>query len=116
MKAVVIKEFGTADGLEVVDLPVPDPAPGQVRVAVEAIGVAALAPLRTALQELVANGERTGPLVEEFALALAEPPTSRRASRRTRSNAERGSNRGRTRRPGSSEHRRSGWPGCSTGR
>ncbi|MFD9859715.1 zinc-dependent alcohol dehydrogenase family protein [Streptomyces alboflavus] len=39
MKAVVIKEFGTADGLEVVDLPVPDPAPGQVRITTEAIGV-----------------------------------------------------------------------------
>ncbi|GHC73187.1 zinc-binding dehydrogenase [Streptomyces flavofungini] len=39
MKAVVIKEFGTSDGLEVVDLPVPDPEPGQVRVATEAIGV-----------------------------------------------------------------------------
>lgn len=39
MKAVVIKEFGTADGLEVVDLPVPDPAPGQVLIATEAIGV-----------------------------------------------------------------------------
>lgn len=39
MKAVVIKEFGTSDGLEVVELPVPEPAPGQVRVAVEAVGV-----------------------------------------------------------------------------
>ncbi|MFD0414728.1 zinc-binding dehydrogenase [Streptomyces sp. NPDC127108] len=39
MKAVVIKEFGTSDGLEVVDLPVPDPAPGQVRITTEAIGV-----------------------------------------------------------------------------
>ncbi|WP_405659264.1 zinc-binding dehydrogenase [Streptomyces sp. RK9] len=39
MKAVVIKEFGTADGLEVVDLPVPDPAPGQVLITTEAIGV-----------------------------------------------------------------------------
>ncbi|MET8959233.1 zinc-dependent alcohol dehydrogenase family protein [Streptomyces sp. NPDC004074] len=39
MKAVVIKTFGDADGLEVVDLPVPVPAPGQVRVATEAIGV-----------------------------------------------------------------------------
>ncbi|GAA1931164.1 zinc-dependent alcohol dehydrogenase family protein [Streptantibioticus ferralitis] len=39
MKAVVIREFGNADGLEVVDLPVPVPAPGQVRIATEAIGV-----------------------------------------------------------------------------
>lgn len=39
MKAVVIKTFGRPDGLEVVDLPVPVPAPGQVRIATEAIGV-----------------------------------------------------------------------------
>ncbi|MEU3985317.1 zinc-dependent alcohol dehydrogenase family protein [Streptomyces sp. NPDC026672] len=39
MKAVVIRTFGSPDGLEVVDLPVPVPAPGQVRVTTEAIGV-----------------------------------------------------------------------------
>ncbi|MFD4507074.1 zinc-dependent alcohol dehydrogenase family protein [Streptomyces sp. NPDC058457] len=39
MKAVVIRTFGNPDGLEVVDLPVPVPAPGQVRIATEAIGV-----------------------------------------------------------------------------
>ncbi|MFD5142999.1 zinc-binding dehydrogenase [Streptomyces sp. NPDC058401] len=39
MKAVVIRTFGHPDGLEVVDVPVPDPAPRQVRIAVEAIGV-----------------------------------------------------------------------------
>ncbi|SDI99239.1 zinc-dependent alcohol dehydrogenase family protein [Nonomuraea jiangxiensis] len=39
MKAVVISTFGTPDGLEVVDLPVPVPAAGQVRIATEAIGV-----------------------------------------------------------------------------
>ncbi|WP_405632973.1 zinc-binding dehydrogenase [Streptomyces sp. NBC_00016] len=39
MKAVVIKTFGSPDGLEVVDLPLPVPAPGQVRIATEAIGV-----------------------------------------------------------------------------
>ncbi|OQR65802.1 NADPH:quinone reductase [Streptomyces maremycinicus] len=39
MKAVVIKTFGSPDGLEVVDLPVPVPASGQVRIATEAIGV-----------------------------------------------------------------------------
>jgi NADPH:quinone reductase-like Zn-dependent oxidoreductase len=39
MKAVVIREFGNPDGLEVVDLPVPVPAPGQVRISTEAIGV-----------------------------------------------------------------------------
>ncbi|MFJ9025234.1 zinc-binding dehydrogenase [Streptomyces sp. NPDC102259] len=39
MKAVVIRTFGNPDGLEVVDLPVPVPAPGQVRVDTEAIGV-----------------------------------------------------------------------------
>ncbi|MFJ3759378.1 zinc-dependent alcohol dehydrogenase family protein [Streptomyces sp. NPDC090080] len=39
MKAVVIRTFGDPDGLEIVDVPVPDPAPGQVRIATEAIGV-----------------------------------------------------------------------------
>ncbi|MFD7992618.1 zinc-dependent alcohol dehydrogenase family protein [Streptomyces mexicanus] len=39
MKAVVIKTFGGPEGLEVVDVPVPLPAPGQVRIATEAIGV-----------------------------------------------------------------------------
>ncbi|MFJ8828008.1 zinc-dependent alcohol dehydrogenase family protein [Streptomyces sp. NPDC102467] len=39
MKAVVIRRFGDPDGLEVVDVPAPDPAPGQVRIATEAIGV-----------------------------------------------------------------------------
>ncbi|MFF8446154.1 zinc-binding dehydrogenase [Streptomyces leeuwenhoekii] len=39
MKAVVIRTFGSADGLEVADPTVPDPAPGQVRIATEAAGV-----------------------------------------------------------------------------
>ncbi|MGW2541173.1 zinc-binding dehydrogenase [Kitasatospora sp. NPDC001574] len=39
MKAVVIERFGDPSGLEVVDLPVPAPAPGQVLVATEAVGV-----------------------------------------------------------------------------
>ncbi|MFC8086471.1 zinc-binding dehydrogenase [Streptomyces sp. NPDC057340] len=39
MKAVVIRTFGGPEGLEVVDLPVPVPAAGQVLVATEAIGV-----------------------------------------------------------------------------
>ncbi|MGA5109037.1 zinc-binding dehydrogenase [Streptomyces pseudogriseolus] len=39
MKAVVIRAFGDPEGLEVVDLPAPEPGPGQVLVAVEAIGV-----------------------------------------------------------------------------
>ncbi|MFJ4621718.1 zinc-dependent alcohol dehydrogenase family protein [Streptomyces sp. NPDC088812] len=39
MKAVVIRTFGGPDGLEVVDVPAPVPAPGQVRIATEAIGV-----------------------------------------------------------------------------
>lgn len=39
MKAVVIREFGSPDGLEVVDVPVSVPAPGQVRITAEAIGV-----------------------------------------------------------------------------
>ncbi|MEU2925844.1 zinc-dependent alcohol dehydrogenase family protein [Streptomyces sp. NPDC007251] len=39
MKAVVIRTFGDPDGLEVVDVPAPVPAPGQVKIATEAIGV-----------------------------------------------------------------------------
>ncbi|WP_406717974.1 zinc-binding dehydrogenase [Streptomyces althioticus] len=39
MKAVVIRTFGAPEGLEVVDLPAPVPGPGQVLVAVEAVGV-----------------------------------------------------------------------------
>ncbi|MFD4561420.1 zinc-dependent alcohol dehydrogenase family protein [Streptomyces sp. NPDC058469] len=39
MKAVVVREFGNPDGLEVVDLSVPVPGPGQVRITTEAIGV-----------------------------------------------------------------------------
>lgn len=38
MKAVVIRTFGDPAGLEVVDVPAPVVAPGQVRVATEAIG------------------------------------------------------------------------------
>ncbi|WP_329264856.1 zinc-binding dehydrogenase [Streptomyces sp. NBC_01478] len=39
MKAVVVRAFGNPDGLEVVDLPVPVPGAGQVRITTEAIGV-----------------------------------------------------------------------------
>ncbi|WP_020131531.1 zinc-dependent alcohol dehydrogenase family protein [Streptomyces sp. 303MFCol5.2] len=39
MKAVLIRTFGDPDGLEVVDVPAPVPAPGQVKIATEAIGV-----------------------------------------------------------------------------
>ncbi|MFJ7146968.1 zinc-dependent alcohol dehydrogenase family protein [Streptomyces sp. NPDC100445] len=39
MKAVVIRTFGDPDGLEVVDVAAPVPAPGQVRITTEAIGV-----------------------------------------------------------------------------
>ncbi|MCX4098185.1 zinc-dependent alcohol dehydrogenase family protein [Nocardia sp. alder85J] len=39
MKAVAVRTFGDPEGLEVIDLPDPDPAPGQVLVDVEAIGV-----------------------------------------------------------------------------
>lgn len=38
MKAVVIRTFGDPDGLEIVDVPVPVPAPGQVLITTEAIG------------------------------------------------------------------------------
>lgn len=39
MRAVVVGTFGDPAGMEVVDLPVPVPGPGQVRIATEAIGV-----------------------------------------------------------------------------
>ena len=39
MKAVTIKTFGGPEGLGVVDLAAPEPGSGQVRIAVEAIGV-----------------------------------------------------------------------------
>lgn len=39
MKAVVIRAFGDPEGLEVVTVPAPVPARGQVRIATEAIGV-----------------------------------------------------------------------------
>lgn len=39
MKAVVIQAFGGPEGLAVIDLPVPEPGPGQLLVAAEAIGV-----------------------------------------------------------------------------
>ncbi|MFF2555263.1 zinc-binding dehydrogenase [Nocardia sp. NPDC058058] len=39
MKAVVVGTFGKPEGLEVIDLPTPDPAPGQVLIRTEAIGV-----------------------------------------------------------------------------
>ncbi|MFB7337101.1 zinc-dependent alcohol dehydrogenase family protein [Streptomyces adustus] len=39
MKTVVIRTFGDPGGMEVVDVPAPVPAPGQVRIATEAIGV-----------------------------------------------------------------------------
>jgi NADPH:quinone reductase len=39
VKAVVIREFGAPEGLEVVELPEPAPAAGQVVIATEAIGV-----------------------------------------------------------------------------
>ncbi|MCC3316832.1 zinc-dependent alcohol dehydrogenase family protein [Nocardia africana] len=39
MKAVVIRTFGDPDGLAVVDHPAPAPAPGQVLIGTEAIGV-----------------------------------------------------------------------------
>ncbi|MFD7159388.1 alcohol dehydrogenase catalytic domain-containing protein [Kribbella sp. NPDC059898] len=39
MKAVAIKTFGGPEGLSVVELPEPEPGSGQVRIAVEAIGV-----------------------------------------------------------------------------
>ncbi len=39
MRAVQISETGGPDVMELVDLPVPEPGPGQVRIAVEAAGI-----------------------------------------------------------------------------
>ena len=38
-KTVVIKEFGGSDKLEIMDMPVGDPAPGQIRIAHKACGL-----------------------------------------------------------------------------
>ncbi|MFF8592995.1 zinc-binding dehydrogenase [Streptomyces sp. NPDC015220] len=62
MKAVVIRTFGDPDGLEVVDVPVPVPAAGQVRIATEAIGVGGVdAVIRRGT--LAAHGFREGHLL-----------------------------------------------------
>jgi NADPH:quinone reductase-like Zn-dependent oxidoreductase len=42
MRAVQFSEFGSAEQLRIVEAPVPEPGPGQVRVAVKAAGVNAL--------------------------------------------------------------------------
>lgn len=39
MRAVSIQKFGDPDGMAVIDVPAPDPGPGQVLVEIEAIGV-----------------------------------------------------------------------------
>ncbi|MBO2463490.1 zinc-binding dehydrogenase [Actinomadura violacea] len=62
MKAVVIRTFGDPDGLEVVDVPMPVPGPGQVRIATEAIGVGGVdAVIRRGA--LAAHGFREGHLL-----------------------------------------------------
>lgn len=62
MKAVVIREFGNPEGLEVVDVPAPVPGPGQVRITTEAIGVGGVdAVIRRAT--LAAYGFRKGHLL-----------------------------------------------------
>lgn len=60
MKAVVIRTFGDPDGLEVVEVPVPVPARGQVRIATEAIGAGGVdAVIRRGV--LAGHGFRAGP-------------------------------------------------------
>ena len=39
MKAVVVRRFGGPEALEILDVPVPEPAAGQVRIRVEAAAV-----------------------------------------------------------------------------
>ncbi|MEU4654094.1 zinc-binding dehydrogenase [Streptomyces sp. NPDC023723] len=59
MKAVAIKAFGGPEGLAVIELPVPVPGAGQVRIATEAIGVGGVdAVIRSGA--LAAYGYRTG--------------------------------------------------------
>ncbi|KAF3463441.1 zinc-dependent alcohol dehydrogenase family protein [Streptomyces sp. Tu 3180] len=72
MKAVVIRAFGDPEGLETVDVPTPVPAPGQVRVATEAIGVGGVdAVIRRGA--LAAYGFREGHLLgSEVAGRVAE--------------------------------------------
>ncbi|CAL9658229.1 zinc-dependent alcohol dehydrogenase family protein [Streptomyces sp. enrichment culture] len=72
MKAVVIRAFGDPEGLETVDVPTPVPAPGQVRVAAEAIGVGGVdAVIRRGA--LAAYGFREGHLLgSEVAGRVAE--------------------------------------------
>ncbi|MFD1049824.1 NADP-dependent oxidoreductase, partial [Kibdelosporangium lantanae] len=41
MKAVQFKQYGGPEVLELVDLPDPHPAPGQVRITVRAAGISA---------------------------------------------------------------------------
>ncbi|MFD3401247.1 zinc-binding dehydrogenase [Kribbella sp. NPDC058693] len=53
MKAVIIKAFGAPDGLSVVDLPMPDPGPTEVLIAVQAIGVGGV-------DALIRNGSLAG--------------------------------------------------------
>ena len=53
MKAVIIKAFGAADGLSVVDLPKPVPGPTEVLIAVDAIGVGGV-------DALIRNGSLAG--------------------------------------------------------
>ena len=39
MKAIVVREFGSAEVMKLEDLPIPEPAPGQVVIRVKAVGV-----------------------------------------------------------------------------
>ncbi|QKW25290.1 zinc-binding dehydrogenase [Streptomyces seoulensis] len=62
MRAVVIRTFGDADGLEVIEVPAPVPGPGQVGIAVAAIGVGGVdAVIRRG--QLAAYGFREGHLL-----------------------------------------------------
>lgn len=62
MKAVVIRKFGAPEGLAVVDLPAPVPAPGQVQITTEAIGAGGVdAVIRRGA--LAAHGFREGHLL-----------------------------------------------------
>ncbi|HEX9042006.1 MAG TPA: NADP-dependent oxidoreductase [Trebonia sp.] len=57
MRAVVVRNYGGPDALEVVDIPVPEPGRGQVRVRVEA---AAVNPVDAATRQGLMNVARPG--------------------------------------------------------
>ena len=61
MRAVVVRNYGGTEALEVADVPVPEPGRGQVRIRVEA---AAVNPVDTATRQGLMNAARPGVIPE----------------------------------------------------